>query len=229
MNLSDEPIPFDENRTLLGFFATVATLVGSPHDLARQVWRPVRLDARAARIFRNLAVTIGVLTIATITFAIAQYSIGTHAATLVVPVSAAASLVWLHGLTLSLDQFIRRGNAPHPIEARAISVSLYPSATFVLFPIQFVLLLATSRMMPNLAQPLAWIVPAIAHFGLLVLQLVAGIIASAWIVFELVDVSPGRAFGMTLFAMLPRLIAGVFMLILIPAMAGMLAVHVVGR
>jgi hypothetical protein len=228
LNLSDEPIPFDERQSLLGFFATVALLVGSPHDLARHVWRPVRLDPRAARTLRNVSVTIALATIAAVTFVIAQHSIGTRAALAVIPVSAAASLVWLHGLSLSLDAFIRRGNAPTPIESRARTVSLYPSATFVLAPVQLILLLVTSRLMPMLPAPLDWIAPAAVHFALLVLQLVPGMIASAWIVYELVDISPGRAFAITIVAMLGRLVVGAIMLILIPAMAAMLASNIVG-
>src|SRR6476646_6072631 len=54
LNLSDEPIPFDERQSVLGFLATVAMVVGRPHEMARQVWRPVRMNTRAARRFRKL-------------------------------------------------------------------------------------------------------------------------------------------------------------------------------
>src|SRR5436190_16799897 len=46
LNLSDEAIPWDEKQTAFSFISTIAMLIGSPHDLARQVWRPVRIDAR---------------------------------------------------------------------------------------------------------------------------------------------------------------------------------------
>jgi len=238
LNLSDEPIPWDEHKSVFSFFATVAMLVGSPHDLARQVWRPVRLDTRAARTYRNISTAIAVLTIAAVTLAIVQHALdarfsqhflSTRAALIVAAISTATALVWLHGLTLALDAFIRRGNAPKPIEPRARAVALYPSGAFVLAPVQLVLLLATTRVMPMLPDALDWIVPSIAHFALLLLTLVPGLLASAWIVYELVDVSPARAIAITLIAMIGRLIGGVFLLIVIPAIATMLAANWLSR
>ena len=238
LNLSDEPIPYDERPNLLGFFATIAMVVGRPHEMARQVWRPVRMNARAARRFRNISLTVAVLTIAAVTFVIsqnalarriAQQGVAQRAALTVALISIAASLVWLHGLTHALEAFIRRGNAPKPIEPRALAVALYPSATFALMPVQLILLLATTRAMPLLSNPLDWLAPAATHFALLVFSLLPGIIAAAWVVYELVDVTPPRAFALIAVAMIARLISGVILLIAVPAMAALLAANAFSR
>jgi hypothetical protein len=223
LNLSDVSIPFDDQPGWLTFLSTVVMVITRPHELARQVWRPVRLDLAAARRFRRICIGTGVLSIAGATLQLARHVIDPRAALLMLPVSLTCALVWLHALSALPEAFILRGNAPAPLEPRARAVAQYPSATFVLLPMQLVLTLVTVQTIGALGAPWNWLLAAGTQFALLALLLLPGAAASAWIVFELVDVSAGRAFAMAILILLARLVSGAIMLIAIPAMTAMLA------
>jgi hypothetical protein len=229
LNFYDEPIPWDEDVSIGAFFATAAMAVFRPHDLARQVWRPVWLDPKRARSFRRICLAVGVLTLCAVSFFLSRAIVGTAAAILVLPVSAATAVVWLYGFCNFLEDFIRDGWVPGGIEARTRTVAIYPSATLLLLPVQFALLLLTLRIIPNLRYPLNWLLPPVAHFALMFLQLLPGAVAWGWMKFEVVDVTAGRAIANALAHLIGRLITGSIALVFVTALAAMLAMRVVGR
>lgn len=214
--IGDEPLPWEDRRTRWGFIATTCLAIVHPHDLARQVWRPARLDLRSAREFRRICLSISTGSLCAVALALTAATLGIERALWCLPLNLAAIIVWLNAATLEPVRFFRN-YLTSPMLNRAEVIVHYTSAPLTLAPLQLLLLPVTFH---TAQTPHGWLVAAGVHFGLLMLTMGWALVAHAWLLYETVSVPKFTAFMYTLGAALSSATTGVIMLLGIPAFAG---------
>ena len=112
------------------------------------------------------------------------------------------------------------------IRLRLIAWPLIPTSSWLSAQrVQFALLLVTVQTIPYLHHPWNWQLPSLVHLALLALQLLPGAIAWGWMIYEMVDVTPRFAITGAVINLIGNLVVGAVVMVLVPAMAAMLALH----
>jgi hypothetical protein len=210
---SDEPVPWEDRRGVVGFLLTTILTICRPHELARQVWRPARLDLLAAKQFRRICLIISASALCTIAVAVNAAVIGLDRVWWCLPFDAAAVIVWLNAATLEPMRFFRNYLASHTLK-RVEVILHYTSAPLVLVPLQLALLAITVR---TAQSPQGWLIAAGMHVGLLLATMSLGTLVHGWLLYETVNVPKLTAFMYPLGAALSSASTGVVMLIGVPA------------
>ena len=214
LNLSDEPIPWDEKQSIIAFVATVFMTIFHPHELARQLWRPVRLNLRAARKFRFVCLCVAAPTLGAMAWSLTRAAVGTDQAWLCLPFDLAGIVIWLNAATLEPMRFFRQ-QLSYRIHARVETISHYASAPLVLVPLHAILLLATYRTAQAPGE--GWLIAAAMHFFVLLATMSLGTLTSGWLLYETVELPKLTALMYPLGAALSSVATGVVMLIGVPA------------
>jgi len=213
--ISDEPLPWEERRSALSFVHTVIRVIFCPHDVARQIWRPARLDVVAAARFRRICLLIACTALLAILLTITSAVIGARRAVWCMPFDIAAVVVWMNAATLEPLRFFRNYLSSHTLN-RAEVILRYAAAPLVLVPLQLAVLPVTLR---TAQAPQGWLIAAGAHVGLLFAMMSLALLLHGWLMYETVNVPKVAAFMYPMGAALSSAATGVVMLIAVPAFA----------
>jgi hypothetical protein len=226
LNLSGEPIPWDDEEirsALLRCALTVGHAIFHPHELARQIWRPARLDLRSARRFRRIALWVALVSLCAIAWTITRGAVGATGAWWCLPFHAAAITVFLNTATLEPMAFFR-DKVSDKLLKRTDVLAHYASAPLMLVPLNALLLLLTiAPGIPCTHVPLEEAV--IAQVALLLATMAMGIPCIAWLMYETVDINPLGAFTFAIGRALMVVTTALILLLGVPIMT----VHTIGR
>ena len=222
-NLYDEPVAWDDERTLGAFVSTCFTAIFRPHRLARHVWRPARMDLPAARRFRRIALTIASISLIIVAFVVTLRACGIPAALLSIPFQSASIIVWLNAATLEPLSRLKEWSGNSALARRVQCIVHYASATLVLSPLHVVLVLLV-----NDPRDVPWQLAAAMHVALLIVQLSLASIALGWLLYELIDMPKIQAHVMALGPVLTATASAAVILVGVPATIAMLALKMTG-
>jgi hypothetical protein len=223
MTLGDEPLPWEQRRTPLAYLHTALLILFRPHDAARALWAPRRLDMPAAQAFRRWSLLLATPVLCAIAWIITSRVIGRAAATWCLVLDAAAIILWLNAATIGPVAFFR-DKASGILLKRVQTLAHYTCAPLVLLavPAQVALLLVTRD--TTVASEPGWLLAAAVHVGVLIALMGLGLIFMAWLMYETVQVSAAGAFAFTFAAATGALGSAAVLLICLPAMfAAMIA------
>ena len=226
LNLSAEPIPWDDDEVrqpVMRLARTVGYAIFHPHELARQIWRPARLDLKSAREFRRITLWIAMIPLCAIAWAITANAAGEKAAWWCLPFHAAAIVVFLNTATLEPLAFFR-DKVSEKLLKRTDVIAHYASAPLVLVPLNALLLLLTVAPGSALGR-VTWEEAAVAHVALLLATMALGVPCVAWLMYETVDINPIGAFTMVIGRALMVVATALILLIGVPVMT----VHTIGQ
>jgi hypothetical protein len=226
LNLSDEPIPWEERQTFGSFLATVYMTIFHPHELARQVWRPVRLDLRAARRFRRMCLILATPPLCVTMWVITAAVIGVDLAAWCMPFNAAAIVIWLNAATLEPMRFFRQ-QISYRMLPRIEVISHYASAPLLLVLVHPVLLFVTYHTAQT--APPGPLIAAGMHLMLLLATMALGTFSTGWLVYETIDVPKFTAWMYPLGPAMTSMATGVAMLIGVPFFTASMVARIVIR
>lgn len=223
INPTDDEISWDDRRNLVTFIDTALLVLLHPHRFASLVWSPQRFDPQAARRFRRIAMIVGTASLCFVAEELTRAYVSLAAALCALPLHAAAIVVWLNSVSLEPIVFIR-GTAS-PVVRRAETLAHYTSSALVLMPLHAAMLPFTTVI--RIAEA-GWLVAAGVHLLALFVILLFSAAATAWMFYELVDVSRSRAVGFTLARTMTATASALPMLVGLPALAAVMASKLTG-
>jgi hypothetical protein len=222
-NLYDEPVRWDEDRTLGAYLSTAATAIFNPNRLARHVWCPLRMDLNAARRFRRICLWIATLSLLVVAFIITLRSTNLPVSLLSLPFDAIAIIVWLNAVTIEPLARMKDWSTNTAVGRRVYAIVHYASAPLVLSPLHVIVVLAA-----NDPHDIPWMLAAGMHVAILIVQLWLAALSLGWLHYELVDMPPVQAHAMALGPVLTAIASAAITLVAVPATVAMLAAHLVG-
>jgi hypothetical protein len=222
-NLYEDPVAWDDRRSIGAFFSTCATAIFNSHRLARHVWCPQRMDLNAARTFRRIALAIGTISLLLVAFVVTMRATSIAVALASAPFDAAAIVVWLNAVTIDPISRLKEWSLNTARGRRVHAIVYYASAWLVLSPLQFVLL-ALVNDPENIPGPAV----AAIHVALLMAQLWLGTVALGWLNYELVEMPAIEAHTLAHGPFLTAMATAAITLIAVPATVAMVMTHLIG-
>jgi len=222
-NLYDEPVAWDDRRTLGAFVSTALTAIFHPRSLARHVWCPQRLDLPAARRFRRIALSIASISLLAVTFVVTARATNLLVAACAAPIDLVAIIVWLNAVTIEPLSRMKDWSSNSALGRRIHVVVHYASASLVLSPLHIVLVALVHD-----PEHVPWVLAAGLHIGLLMVQLWIASLSLGWLLHELIDMPAVQGHALSIGPVFTAGASAAITLVAVPATVAMIATHLVG-
>jgi hypothetical protein len=225
MSPSDVELPWDQQRTLGSYFATLFQIFFDADDFGSHVWRFGHLDWRSARRFRQINTAIGVVSFGIVIYVlIAHFTRSPAVIPLAFPVSMIGVLLWFRTLTLDRLRFLERENLLPRDPQRTKALISYLSAPLALSPLHLLALHWSMELDRN-----TWPLAISIHVIILILQLLLIARADTHLLWQLIDMHKAQALFIGYAGAIMHIITGIFYCVALPAAFTVLAKNVVGE